>query len=292
MRILVTIPHYFRPAGPSGDGRAHGSVAGRRAARVAALTRCVASLHQLFGRPQCVMDIARRTTTPANAATADLLDVVVCTAGEDHALADLPLGAGYYERHPTSAEPLLLGFECHAALLNRLGRYDYYCYLEDDLIVHDPWFFLKLCWFTRDAGDECLLQPNRYEVAVNHRVHKAYVDGPIAERAAAPFQDARDRPRLRGEALGQALAFERPSNPHAGCFFLNARQMEQWASRDYFLDRDARFIGPLESAASLGVMRTFRLYKPATECAAFLEIEHAGTAFLEQIRPRPAKAGE
>ena len=45
------------------------------------------------------------------------------------------------------------------------GDGDYFCYLEDDLILGDPWLFRKLAWFTREFGDDCLLQPNRYEPA-------------------------------------------------------------------------------------------------------------------------------
>jgi hypothetical protein len=40
-----------------------------------------------------------------------------------------------------------------------------------------------------------------------------------------------------------------------------------------------KFIGPLESAACLGIMRTFRVYKPTGEHTRFLKIMHAGTAF-------------
>ena len=42
---------------------------------------------------------------------------------------------------------------------------------------------------------------------------------------------------------------------------------------------------PEVSAASLGVMRTFRVYKPADENAAFLELEHTGSGFLGRIKP-------
>ncbi len=62
--------------------------------------------------------------------------------------------------------------------------------------------------------------------------------------------------------------------------------METWARQPYFLDRDTRFIGPLESAATLGIMRTFRVYKAAAENAGFFEIEHFGTSFLGQLRRR------
>jgi hypothetical protein len=288
MRILFAVPHYFDPAGKAADGRVYGSLSQRAERRLQAVSTCLTALHQLFGRPQCLMDFAGRTTVPANQLTARQLDVVLCTTRGRHLLDGLPLGPGYFTHHPTDVEPLLLEFECHAVLRDRLGDYDYYCFLEDDLILHDPWFFVKLAWFTGHVGDDCLLQPNRYEVARDAIVHKAYIDGELAERATAPFQDTHDSPPLVGDVLGVRALFRRTGNPHAACFFLNARQMEHWARQPYFLDRDTRFVGPLESAATLGIMRTFKIYKPAPENAAFLEVEHFGNAFLSRIRtPAP-----
>ena len=107
----------------------------------------------------------------------------------------------------------------------------------------------------------------------------------------APFQDLTVTPIATGKLLGTTVTFERAKNPHAGCFFLNGRQMETWASQPYFLDRDTSFVGPLESAATLGIMRTFRVYKAAAESAAFLEIEHFGTSFLGNLRRRADVAG-
>ncbi len=87
------------------------------------------------------------------------------------------------------------------------------------------------------------------------------------------------------------MAFHRAKNPHAGCFFLNDRQMASWACQPYFLDRDTCFIGPLESAATLGIMRSFRVYKAGASSAAFFEIEHFGTSFLGELRRRNEVAG-
>jgi hypothetical protein len=284
---LFAIPHYFN-ADPAGRHR-HGSLGRDPAPRVRALADALAALQQLFGRPQCVIDIARRTTHAANHLTATVADVVVCTTGGQHLLDQLPLGAGYFTHLPTTAEPRLLGFECHAALRDRLAAsYDYYCYLEDDLLVRDPLFFVKLRWFASQFGEESLLTPNRYEVARGRIVHKAYVDGPIRAEATAPFQNVTEHPELAGEALGLRMVFRRSTNPHSGGFFLTATQMAAWAAKPDFLDRDTRFVGPLESAATLGVMRTFRVYKPVAENAAFLELEHPGTSFLSQIVPPPA----
>jgi hypothetical protein len=76
---------------------------------------------------------------------------------------------------------------------------------------------------------------------------------------------------------------ERALNPHSGCFFLTAAQMKRWAESAHFLDRDTRFIGPLESAATLGIMRTFKVYKPARNSANFFEIEHRDDAFIRMV---------
>ena len=94
--------------------------------------------------------------------------------------------------------------------------YDFYCYLEDDLILRDPLFFVKLKWFVELAGEDCVLLPNRYEVARDRLVHKAYVDGPLRPDVTAPFQDVSVAAELTADALGRRVVFRRPLNPHAG----------------------------------------------------------------------------
>jgi hypothetical protein len=209
--------------------------------------------------------------------------VVVCTTKGRHLLEQLPLPEGMYEHVATDAEPTALGYECHAALAERLGTWDYYCYLEDDLILHDPMFFLKQAWFNRNVGNIGMLQPCRYEVTAKGPFHRVYVDGELAPEVTAEYQDVSEAAVVQGRVLGMPVRFGRARNPHAGCFFLTQDQMRHFAGRPYFLDRSAAFVGPLESAATLGVMRTFRVYKPAAPFAPFLEIEHAGTAYASLI---------
>lgn len=293
MRVLVTIPHYFATDRAAANPR-HGSLGPDSEPRRQALTACLTALRHLFVRPQCMIDLRGRTTHPTNRALTCSLDIVLCTTSGRHLIDDLPVPSDRFEHHATQAAPPLLGFECHDVLRQRLGHYDYYCYLEDDLILHDPWLFAKLAWFSHSVGDDKLLQPQRYEVGEHPLVHKAYLDGDMAPRVTAPFQDMDDTPRVTGIALNVPIVFRRTLNPHSGCFFLNAAQMSQWARQTYFLDRDCRFIGPLESAATLGIMRTFKIYKADLDWASFLEIEHRGTAFLGLISspsPPPSDAG-
>ena len=277
MKILATIAHFFNR---EGDGY-YGSTGANTDLRAAALGRAVAALHQVFGASQAkLLNRIRRIMTPANRAETYDVDVAICTAGERHLLGALPIPAEMYRRVETDSDPMLLGFACHEVLKAGLGEYDFYCYLEDDLVVQDPLFLVKLKWFNTHAGDEALLQPNRFELSVSEPVAKLYIDGHISVDFTSEWQDITDRPTIDARVMGTEVAFERTPNPHSGCFFLNARQMETWAGRPYFLDRDVSFAGALESAATLGLMKTFRVYKPAPANAGFLEILHANNRYL------------
>ena len=47
----------------------------------------------------------------------------------------------------------------------------------------------------------------------------------------------------------------------------------------HWLDGDASFVSPLESAATLGIAKTFRLYKPVMAMGSWLELQHWGRSF-------------
>lgn len=279
MRILFTIAHFFNP---NAQGK-HASQRKDPRPRLLALSRSLAALHQLFGKSQSIINIGQRVALPANQPQVYELDIIICTTQNYHLLNQLPLPSHFYQHHATQAEPLMLGFECQSVLRDSLGKYDYYCFLEDDLILHDPWLFIKLNWFSQQAGNISLLQPNRYEVSTDSLSYKAYIDGDLAPRVTANFQNVKDKPELQGTIMGMPITFRRTLNPHAGCYFLNAQQMAYWANQPYFLDRDTSFVSPLESAATLGIMKTFRVYKPAPEQASFFEIQHFGNGFLSLI---------
>jgi hypothetical protein len=287
MRILFTFAHFYNAQG----GGAYGSLKADPRPRMAALASAIFALHSTFGRRQGLLlkPVAASNTTHC----ADI-DVVVCTTGPNHLLNQLRLPAGLYRHHATQASPMFLGFECHAVLRDNLGKFDYYCFLEDDILINDPLFFDKLRWFNTLFGDGAVLQPNRFEVAVGQQVHKLYVDGDLRDRSISErLQDVTDCPVLEAEAFGKKLVFRRVNNPHSGCFFLNARQMQHWVEQPEFLNRDPSFAGPLESAATLGIMHFFRAYKPARENAGFLEVRHLDNRYLgARGKPAPRAAAQ
>lgn len=274
MRILVTIPHFYNAQG----GGMYGSLRADPKPRRNALMAAIFGLHNTYGPRQGLLV---KPIVESNTGLANKIDVVVCTTGDSHLIAQLGLPDGLYRHHATSAAPMFLGFECHALLRDALGAYDYYCFLEDDLLLSDPMLFQKLNWFNKIAGDGAVLQPNRFEIALGQSWHKLYIDGNLARPELSDrLQDVTDTPVLSGEVFGVPIKFQRVNNPHSGCFFLNARQMQHWSERPEFLNRDPSFAGPLESAATLGIMHFFRAYKPARENAGFLEVRHLDNRYL------------
>lgn len=231
--------------------------------------------------------IADRRTIAANQALRHDVHVVVVTVGQDHLLDRAGLPVNLFQHVSVDADPTELGFHCQDILRDRWGDYDYYAYLEDDLSIADSWFFEKLRWFNAHVGDQKVLMPNRFERAAGLAYEKCYLDGDLSAHVTKTFQDTTETPELKSTVLGRPLRFIRPLNPHSGAFFLNAVQMQTWMNKPYFGSRSTAFIGPLESAATLGIMKTFHIYKPAPENANFLEIEHDGCRFIRLIRMEP-----
>lgn len=288
-RALFVIPHYYAP----GNG-VYGSTGGDAAPRIFSLESVIAGLHQSLGSRQAFL-LRLQQHVPgqgnghlirANEAFSCEIDIAVCTVGDNHLLGKLNLPPGLITHVPVQeSNPMMLGFAAHGILRDRLGSHDWYCYLEDDLLISDPMFITKLEWFLKLHGEETTLSPHRFERSRVHPVHKLYHDGSVRPDFTSAWQDVSDRPFLETEFPGGRIRFERWPNPHSGCFFLNARQMERWAAQAHFGDRDCSFAGPLESAASLGIIKTFRQYKPSPVNAGFFELEHLHPRYLgESLR--------
>jgi len=277
MKILFTIPHYYNPE----SGGRYGSTRNNPAQRIKALKRCISSIHSLFGEKQFNLDIASHSAIPVNDLQKNEIDIAVVTVKDKYLLKDLNINPELYTHREVITDSMMLGFECKKVLAQNFSKYDYYCYLEYDLIINDPWFFTKLKWFNKLTNDGYLLQPNRFEVSTGNIADKVYVDGNLRIQATEKFQDITDSQILTGIVMEEKILFKRALNPHSGCYFLNQNQLKNWMEQSYFEENDISFIGPLESAATLGIMKTFKVYKP--EPHSFLEILHSGTSFLNLV---------
>ena len=279
MKLLFVISHFYGSAKAN-----HGSTRSPAEDRANALTQNLLALWQLFGPEQGEIDIQHRRIERANQQTLKNLDVIICTTGENHLVKDLNVEPGMFTQCPVTIEPMLLGYACHAVLRENIGKYDYYCWLEDDIIMQDPLFFEKIQAFNRATDPMAVLQPNRYEIKETGKYRKAYVDGDIRKSATEKYHNIDEQPVIELGILGRQVGFKRRLNPHAGCFFITAEQMQHWSEQPYFLDMDTSFVSPLESSANIGVIRTFRQYKPDRPYANFLEVRHLDNRFISLIR--------
>jgi hypothetical protein len=95
-----------------------------------------------------------------------------------------------------------------------------------------------------------------------------------AQHAAAdPDMVGADEVGHRGHAAG-IVSRQQPAAPS---------QLEMWVNGPYFCDGDVSYMSPLDSAATLSVMRTFRAYKSILDEAWFLEVLHASPRWIPSV---------
>jgi hypothetical protein len=280
MRVLLTIAHYFKAEEHDGKIKYASTDPAQRKRRSSSLGRMMFNwvMHQ---GSNSVLNIGEKRFD-GHRGPIDSLDIVIVVQGDNHLVG----GASFQGRPNITVErteienPRLLGFECHRVMAERAGAYDLYCFSEDDLISYDPLFFLKIKAFQDAFGPMRVLMPNRYEVNMGGPSFKTYSDGPLRARVLAPFHAAvPDADLLDGSALLGGPKFERATNPHSGFFAITDAQLAYWRGKPWFLNRDVNFIGPLESAATLGMLQSFAVYKSAGRSLGWLEIEHLDHKF-------------
>lgn len=280
MRALLCIPHYFKPE----EGARHSSVDPKRAnKRRDALRLVLESWRGIFSGPSGLLTY----TPPRDVGVVPLpsrvrhLDICVMV-DHDYHLLDQEMMERYAVRKISvqTSNPRFLGFGAYSLMERAVASYDWFLFSEDDLCMRDAFLFEKLEWFQRQFGEEALLAPNRYEWNARARYLKTYVDFNLRSGFIDPLlQLVEGESALQGEVFGRMISFERARNPHSGFFAVSRAQLEGWMKKAAWKSYDASFIGPLESAATLGILKQFAIYKAAGQDAAFLEIEHLDDRF-------------
>ena len=282
MRILITIVHYWDQR----VGGRHASLRSPLEQRLYALQDQLLALKRMSSN-QGVLNISSKSVDDANQSLRHSFDIKVVTDGTHHVVDHMEDCYREMFEHvitnPHTAKHL--GFEAHRVLEGGLDQdYDLYAYFEDDLIVHDPLFFHKIFWFQQNVGKTAVLMPHRYEYYWKpvDTVDRFYIDGPMENHELRVLIPDPPSP-LTTPLPGGQVAFSSPENPHSGCFVLTRHQMKVWSQKSWFMDLDSTLISPLESAATLGITKTFTLFKPHYAYASFLELQHWGTSFRALI---------
>lgn len=274
MRIAFLIPHCFR-----GDDSTslHGSSwAAARGLRAQTVDRAIFQLHSLWGRRHSALDGKTLQRFPGGNPHAFDFDVFVFTTRGLH-LVDMLRTKRLFTHIQTEADPPFLGFECAKWIRDHRGQYDYFFYMEDDLLIHDPLFVRKIHGFNQKVGatnPRALLQPQRYEISlaagdprVINDIDRLYID------YRNPDITVPDAPPLEIDFFGMTIAFEPAPNPHAGCYMLSNAQANYVVNHPDFL-KHIMFDAPGDTAATAFIAQALTVYKPALSSLSFLEIQH------------------
>lgn len=288
MRLLVVISHYFGPRDPQSNHAVLGSYI-EPLGRIAALNEAIVCLHRNFGPHRNALDGGAIATPGAAPAT---IDIVIVAMRDRNVLSDLGIAPGTYSVHYVDGAPSRIPFHARRLMKQRAADYHFYCFMEDDLAIHDPEFFAKLLWFQAQFGPRALLAPTRVETAFTGTPAKIVIDPELGTQHTAPFRRPGQRAEIAAQWHGAERGFALPTNPHAAAFFLTPAQLALWIADPSFDDDDASWIGPLESAATLGIGKVFDIYKATTPDPFFLEIHHYGTAYAARHPPQGRRYGE
>jgi hypothetical protein len=276
MQILVVIAHYFKPEKTPRYASERSEAETSRRENV---ERIIRTWRGVFGEHQYLqIDEKKYEAGIGPAAKIDLQLVHL----RDHSLvtSDFATEHGVRLRQVEVANPRMLPFAAHHVFKENKSGYDWFVYSEDDILVSDPTTFLKLNAFNKQFGYKRVLQPNRFELNAFATKFKTYIDGNLNQKVLEIINPKiEDENYLNMTALDTKIALRRARNPHSGCFFLNAEQIDYWARQANFLDMDVSFISPLESAASLGISKNFSIYKPFGRESGFFEVQHLGNDY-------------
>jgi hypothetical protein len=289
MKILLALAHYYRAE----ENSIHSSTSeAHRAERSAAIRNVIETWRGHLG-PTSVLNVHQRRFDRVEPVE-DQLDITVLLRGADHLL-----DRAYCDRlqvRPVQVkadDPRFIPFAAHRLFADHVDRYDMFIFSEDDLRPVDGYLVTKVLGFIEAFGQNHLCLPNRFEWNRAGPTRKTYIDGDLRPTIIEKYlQAVPGEPVLRQKIPGREIVYRRAGNPHAGFFALTRDQLKVWMSKPHFLDNDCSFIRPLESAATLGVLKTFPIYKSFGRDSGWLEIEHLDQRYSGLDLPREPVGGD
>lgn len=200
------------------------------------------------------------------------LTIVICTMAGKHITEYLP----DYQikrvqvQEEEDCDPMLIGFKAQDKFAKRQDEFDWYLFIEDDILLHDSLFLEKLEKFNKNSGnDRAILLPNRYELWEGK---KSYIDLTIEKELAW---------NKISTVEVEGTKFAEFSNPHSGIYCLSQSQLKSWLKTGRQWQYKSVFVGPLESAATFCLLECFSLYKPHPQNLHFLEVRHYDTKYSQ-----------
>ena len=248
----------------------------KKVPKVLAVIPHITSVEEAKDRDKAQTKIEKLKTTVdglfASFAHCQLTIVIKSVAGR-HIIAYLP----EYQvnclqvQEEIDIDPMFIGFRCQDELMRRVDDFDWFLFLEDDIVIQDSFLLEKLERFNSKAGlERDVLLPNRYELwESTKRYVDLTIDTEMAWSKLSPLEV-------------DGVKFAECTNPHSGFFCLSKSQLKRWIeSGREWKDKNLGFGGPRECSATMSLLECFSLYKPHPVNLNFLEVRHYDTKYSQ-----------
>lgn len=172
-------------------------------------------------------------------------------------------------------DPMFVEFRLQEEFVERVEKFDWFLFIEDDIVLYDAFILEKLEKFNRQSGYEnAILYPNRFEM---YEGTKRYIDLTI-DRGLAWNQ-------LSSVEI-EKVKFAEFSNPHSAFYCLSQSQMKHWIKSGRIFKNQIVNVGPLESAATFCLLECFSIYKPHPSNLNYFEVRHYDSKY-SKLYPEP-----
>ena len=287
VRVLVCIPHFFRRASPD-SGVANGSNFDSMEIRASQVSYSLKQIHAILGSVQFTLGTKGRMANQILEAIPQTTqgDVIIVSVPGENLIDELSDGGKLHARL-WSGPPRQLGYRCRHIFARYVGKYDLYCFIEDDTAITDPAFFRKIAKFYQTHGEDKVVLPNRYEIfGFQARGWRTYLDRPGFPRFRVPERPGRQTLKLK-DFDGDVL-FEKTRESQAGAYVITDAQLRKWMVQPGFAAPskarlDAGY-DPME-LAMIAMDGLLPFYRPAKSNLDFLQVHHVPT--LASMRKTP-----
>ncbi|WP_293121940.1 hypothetical protein [Microcoleus sp. bin38.metabat.b11b12b14.051] len=147
------------------------------------------------------------------------LSIAIQTLPNRHVTAYLPeyqLKCIQIQEGP-ECDPMFVEFRLQEEFVERVEEFDWFLFIEDDIVLYDSFTLEKLEKFNQQSGyDNAILYPNRYEM---YQGTKRYIDLTIEQPLSWN--------QLSSVEI-EGVKFAEFSNPHAAVYCLSRKQMKHW----------------------------------------------------------------
>ncbi len=273
MKVLLAIPHVFAP---QKDSLYSSQTEAKRATKQAALQDATLGnlsrhgsrhwVHASLGKARPVVTRELKTNIGVE------LTLQLYTPEQASLASELPTDPRLCIIDPGVSDMTQVPLVASRRLLEQAADYDLVGYLEDDLLIEDPDFFLKLQALHQMVPSSYAILPHRCE-HIPGRGDVILSGDPDGGRPDL-FWDTGEKIRIAWPT-GEKC-FYRATNPHSGCYFLSREQAVALATHWQINQWQSKFSlsGPLEQAGSGLLLPVLKVMKPIPEHYRFLMIRH------------------